>query len=201
MRHKGVQKEETRRKVTESVSRGFRKHGYAGIGIDKLAKDAGVTSGAFYAHFGSKNGAFEVALNLGLDEVIEAIPRFQHESGAAWVQAFVDYYLGQPHIKDLECGCAMASLTPEVVRSDAEFHAIYETKMVRIAGLIAQGLLEATDTQNARGRAWALLSLLTGGLNMVRAMNSPEAADELIEALKPTALAVAGPARAVTKQR
>ncbi len=43
MRHKGVNKEETRQKMLEAVGRGFRGHGYAGIGVDGLAKTAGVT--------------------------------------------------------------------------------------------------------------------------------------------------------------
>ena len=59
MRHKGVDKETTRRKVTEAAGRKFRKHGYAGVGIDALAKAAGVTSGAIYGHFGSKVKALD----------------------------------------------------------------------------------------------------------------------------------------------
>ena len=47
MRHKGVGKEETLRKMLDSTGRGFRKHGYAGIGVDGLAKAAGVTSRAY----------------------------------------------------------------------------------------------------------------------------------------------------------
>ena len=78
MRYSADQKEKTRQKMLEAAGRGFRKYGYAGIGVDGLAKAAGVTSGAFYSHFGSKDGAFEVALIAGLDEVIEGIPKFQN---------------------------------------------------------------------------------------------------------------------------
>ena len=67
MRHKGVNKEETHQRMLEAVGCGFRDRGYAGIGVDGLAKTAGVTSGAFYAHFGSKGEAFDVALAAGLD--------------------------------------------------------------------------------------------------------------------------------------
>ena len=66
MRHKGIDKEETRKKIVMAASRGFRKHGYGGIGVDGLAKSAGVTSGAFYAHLGSKEGAFNTALEFGI---------------------------------------------------------------------------------------------------------------------------------------
>ena len=41
MRHKGIKKEETRRKVVEASSRGFRKHGYAGIGVEGWIDDEG----------------------------------------------------------------------------------------------------------------------------------------------------------------
>ncbi len=140
MRHKGVNKEETRKKIIAAVGRCFRKHGYAGIGVDGLAKNAGVTSGAFYSHLGSKDRAFMVALTAGLDEVIEGIPNFQREYGEDWVKEFVTYYLSKAHRSDLDCGCAMATLTPEVVRFGQEIQSIYEEKMTRIVDLVAQGL-------------------------------------------------------------
>ncbi|MES2820372.1 MAG: TetR/AcrR family transcriptional regulator [Pseudomonadota bacterium] len=197
MRHKGVDKDETRRKVSEAVSRGFRTHGYAGVGVDKLAQDAGVTSGAFYGNFGSKRGAFEVALMMGLDEVIEGVPRFQAEHGAAWVQAFVEYYLGEAHREDLACGCAMATLTPEVVRADDAARITFEEKMTVIVQRVACGL-DAADAEQAHARAWALLGVLTGGLTLARAMASPAMGDEVAAAIRTAALQAAGPARVVT---
>lgn len=198
MRHKGVNRDEMRQKVTEAVSRGFRKHGYAGIGVDALAKGAGVTSGAFYSHFGSKSGAFEVALTIGLDAVIESLPKFQSEYGADWLKVFVDYYLGKAHREDLECGCAMASLTPEVIRAGAEIHATFEKKMSVIVDLVARGL-DATDASSGRARAWAMLGVLIGGLNIARAMNSAVAVDELVEVMKAAAIHAAGATRATVE--
>jgi len=194
MRHKGVDKEQTRQKIHEAASQGFRKHGYAGIGVDGLAKAAGVTSGAFYSHFGSKNGAFEIALATGLDEVIEGIPVFQSEHGADWVKAFAEYYLGKPHRNNLESGCAMATLTPEVVRFDAKVHTVFEKKMMTIAGLVANGLAGNSDDER-HARAWAILSILIGGLNVVRAMKSPKVAEEIAESIKAAAIKAAGRTR------
>ena len=59
---KVTKKQETRKRIVSAASQGFRSHGYAGIGVDAIAKEAGVTSGALYAHMGSKDGAFEAAL-------------------------------------------------------------------------------------------------------------------------------------------
>ena len=194
MRYKADQKEETRRKMLEAAGRGFRSHGYSGIGVDGLAKAAGVTSGAFYAHFGSKDAAFDAALAAGLDEVIEGVPKFQSEHGADWVKAFAEYYLGKRHRSDLACGCAMATLTPEVVRSGPEVHAAFEKKMTLIADLVARGLAGASD-EDRHARAWAMLSVLIGGLTVARAMKSAKAADEVAEAVKAAAIKAAGRTR------
>lgn len=196
MRHKGIDKEQTRLKVIDAAGRGFRKHGYAGIGVDGLAKAAGVTSGAFYAHFGSKDAAFNVALAAGLDEVIDAVPKFQKMHGADWVKAFAEYYLGKSHRGDLECGCAMATLTPEVVRSGAGVHAAFEKKMSKIADLVVQGLADGTD-EELRARAWSMLGILIGGINIARAMKSTKASEEVANAIQAAAIKAAGCARAV----
>lgn len=191
MRHKGINKDEMRYRVTEAASRGFRRHGYAGVGVDALAKGAGVTSGAFYAHFGSKSGAFETVLGLGLDEVIAALPTYQEGFGADWLVAFVDYYLGAAHRADLECGCAMAALTPDVVRAAAPVHAAFEAKMNAIVDIAARGL-KAERGGDARARAWAMLGALIGGLNLARAVLNPAAAEEIAKATRAAALAAAG---------
>ena len=53
-------KQLVRRKMVDAAGRGFRKNGYGGLGVDGLAKEAGVTSGAFYGHFKSKDELVKV---------------------------------------------------------------------------------------------------------------------------------------------
>jgi len=200
MRYKAGQKEETRRRMLEAAGRGFRSYGYSGIGVDGLAKAGGVTSGAFYAHFGSKDAAFDAALSAGLDEVIEGVPKYQTEHGADWVKAFAEYYLGNPHRSDLACGCAMATLTPEVVRCGPKGHAAFESKMSLIADLVARGLAGTSD-EDRRARAWAMLGVLIGGITVARAMQSAKASDEVAEAVKAAAIKAAGPTRTTVPDR
>ncbi len=184
-------KQNTRKRIINAASQGFRSNGYAGIGVDGIAKEAGVTSGAFYAHLGSKDGAFEAALSLGLDEVIAAIPEFQLQHGKQWIVAFSDYYLGQAHRDNLSCGCAMTTLSPEVVRTKPELHAIYEEKMVEINRLITQGL-EGTSNEERLSRGWSVLGILIGGLTMARAVASNKTADQIAVSIKNAAVAAAG---------
>lgn len=184
-------KQETRKRIINAASKGFRSNGYAGIGVDGIAKEAGVTSGAFYAHLGSKDGAFEAALSVGLDEVIVAIPEFQLQHGKQWIKAFADYYLGQAHRNNLSCGCAMTTLSPEVVRTKPELHTIYEEKMIEIVELIAQGL-DGDSHEECLSKAWAVLGILIGGLTMARAVASIKTADKIATSITNTAINAAG---------
>ena len=181
---------ETRKRIINAASQCFRSKGYGGIGVDGIAKEAGVTSGAFYAHLGSKDGAFEAALSVGLDEVIAAIPEFQLKNGKQWVVAFSEYYLGQAHRDDLSCGCAMTTLSPEVVRAKPELHTIYEEKMLEIVELMAQGFDDESH-ESCLSKAWTVLSILIGGLTMARAVASSHTANQIATFITNAAISAA----------
>lgn len=184
--------EATRIKLLESSSRAFRREGYAGIGVDSIAKGAGVTSGAFYAHLRSKNDAFRAALVAGLEEVLIALPEYRKTHGNQWPAAFADYYLGRDHRLDLECGCAMTSLTPDVVRADPEVQSEYATLMGLIVNEIARNLPNDIQTHEQKTRAWAFLSTLIGGLTLARAVGTGPTADEIERSSKAAALSIIG---------
>lgn len=184
-------KEQTKEKILIAASQNFRSNGYSGIGVDGIAKAAGVTSGAFYSHFGSKDGAFDAALIAGLNEVIEGIPQFQSNFGKKWVEEFAEYYLSQKHQNDLACGCAMTTLSPEVVRATSETQATYEKMMSKIIDLAADGL-EGGSKEDKRSRAWAMLSILIGGLTMARAVKTKKTTNEIAQSIKASAINAAG---------
>jgi len=197
MRYSTEQKREMRAAMLSAMGRGLRKNGFAGSGVDDLARRAGVTSGAIYSQFGSKQAVFLAALEAGLDEVAAAIPDYQNRHGAGWVWAFAGHYLGRAHREDLEGGCVMAALTGDVVRAGEEAHRLMEDKMQHIAALAARGLKGGSEAERL-ARAWALISLLAGGLNLTRAMQRPEPVQALAESLIEAAVQAAGPARDVS---
>lgn len=184
--------ENTRAKLLESSRRAFRREGYAGIGVDSIAKDAGVTSGAFYAHLKSKNEAFRAALVMGLEEVLAALPEYREAHGREWPVAFADYYLGRDHRLDLECGCAMTSLTPDVVRADPDVQLEYAALMDRIVKEIATHLPKDGPAHEQEAKAWAFLSTLIGGLTLARAVGIGPTATEIERAARSSALGIIG---------
>lgn len=182
-------KEATRRRLIDAAGRSFRSSGFTGVGVDAIAKRAGATSGAFYAHLGSKDAAFLVALEAGLDEVLAAIPQYRREHGEKWVVAFADYYLGGAHRRDAECGCAMTALSPDVMRASDEVKELYETKMSEIATSVASGLTGKSQKERLDA-AWGYLQSLIGGLLLSRSVSNADQADTIAAAAKRAALSI-----------
>lgn len=180
MPHPVGKKEESRARILASAGRGFRRHGFGGLGIDGLAKAAGVTSGAFYAHFKSKTEAFRAAVGAGMAELADGVAGMKAEGGA-WVARFVDFYLTERRTCDLDESCALQSLTTEVARADPETRADYEAELRRTIDTLASGV------DGDRSRAIAMLAALSGGVSMARAVNDPKLADEIIAAVRSAA--------------
>lgn len=190
MRYKPGHREESRVRILSAMGRGFRKRGYEGIGVDGLAKEAGVTSGAFYGHFPSKEEAFKEAVIYGLKELHEGVEHLQAEYGSRWIEVFIDFYLGTKRTCDLAEACALQALTSEVARSNEAIRTNYQTELMKVIDAVAKGLTQVT-VEEQRHRAWALLSLLSGGVTIARALADEALADEAAEGLRGVALAIA----------
>jgi len=158
----------------------FRLHGFGGIGVEGLSRAAGVTTGAFYNHFGSKAAAFARVVRSGVDRLRAGVEHFRRGYGERWLSAFADYYLGADHRRDVAGGCALPSLSAEVAHADAATRAAYEAELLKTAQLIAEGL----PGQPGREAAWRLLALLAGGVMLSRAVSDPIVADEIARAVR-----------------
>ncbi len=193
-RYKVDQKEQTRDRIIAAAGRCFRKGGYTGIGVDGLAKEAGVTSGAFYGHFDSKRAAFSAAIASGLSEVSAAITGLQQQYGNKWWQAFATFYMNQKRTCDLAESCALQSLTPEIGRSDDELRTQFQTELLKIANL-ASGVKEPSGSkeQSAMDKTWVSLAMLTGGVTLARAVEDEKLAKEIAEAIQTAVIAMHKP--------
>lgn len=175
------QKRQTQQRILEAAGRGFRKGGFGGIGVDGLAKEAGVTSGAFYVHFGSKAAAFRAAVAQGMVDLRDGVRHFQVEYGEHWWAEFVRFYLGAKRRCDLAESCALQSLAPEVARSDASVRAAFEIELGEVAEIIAAGPASHNAPKDAAA-ALAALGMLAGTVTLARAVENPEMAERIVAA-------------------
>src|SRR5437868_9452158 len=108
------QKQATRRRIIEAAGRRLKRDGIDGSGVATLMADAGLTNGAFYAHFESKTDlvATVVAHELQVQSGnIEALA-----PGMAGVEQLVGDYLSPQHRDHPNLGCPSAALLDEISR-------------------------------------------------------------------------------------
>lgn len=175
--------ENARSKLLEAAGRGFRTGGYGGAGVDGLARQAGLTSGAFYAHFGSKAEAFRLSLIEGLEFLERAIEAIQQQHGPDWKDAFIELYLGPRMCVGLEEACALPTFSADVARSDDATRRAYEEVTLRMVAKLAAGLGDRPERSGTE-RAWALLATLSGSAAMARAIGSPETREQILESAR-----------------
>jgi AcrR family transcriptional regulator len=191
VRYSQGHKEKSRALIVDAAGRGFRKQGYGGIGVDGLAREAGVTHGAFYGHFRSKAEAFGAAVVAGLRDLRHGIETVREENGADWLAKFAAFYMGHKRTCDLADACTLPSLSAEIERADPEARAVYEVELRQVMEAVASGLPEGTEAER-QARAWVLLSLLTGGVTLARAVPSQMTGEQIAAAVQSAVLIVAG---------
>src|SRR3954462_3576082 len=94
-RYNQEHKEATRQRIIETAGCRFKKDGIDGSGIATLMADAGLTNGAFYAHFGSKDDL--IATVVGHQLARKAADFGELPEGRAGLEAFVHEYLSTRH--------------------------------------------------------------------------------------------------------
>ena len=138
-------KEATRRRIVEAAGRRFKRDGIDGSGIATLMADAGLTNGAFYAHFDSKDDLVATAV---ADQLREQRETYWQRPGAG-VEQLVREYLSIQHRDDPEHGCPSAALLDEIGRCPAPTKQAYTDGMLGIADEIA-ARLAPDDPESAR---------------------------------------------------
>jgi len=190
MRYSAEHKADTKRRILAAAGRGFRKEGFGSIGVDGLARGAGVTSGAFYGHFRSKVEAFRASLIGGLDEFRHGIEDFQNRSGQGWVEALADFYFTERVTCDLSEGCALPSLSGDVARGDAKTKGAFQKEYLGIVAALAKGLSGAS-AESREARALVMTALFAGGVTIARSVRDKATRDRIARVLRDAVVAAA----------
>lgn len=178
MRYGPGHKEEARRRIVEAAGRGFRRHGFGGVGVDGLAKEASVTSGAFYGHFKSKDAAFAAVIEVGIRKLRDSILAHRAEHGAGWLAVYARLYMTDRRTCDLAESCALQSLTPDVQRANPDIREAFAAEVGEVVRAVADGL-EGADEADRKRRAWAILAMLSGGVTLARGVSDPAAGEAI----------------------
>jgi TetR/AcrR family transcriptional regulator, transcriptional repressor for nem operon len=177
-------KQATRRRIIETAGRRLKRDGIDGSGIATLMADAGLTNGAFYAHFHSKEDLVANMLAEQLREQRESFSRMP-------VEQIVRAYLSIEHRDDAEDGCPSAALLDEIGRSADATKRVYTDGLLGVIDDIA-GRLAPDDPRSARVKTLSVFALMVGTIEVSRALADRQLADEVLEQGIQTALALLG---------
>ena len=178
-RYNKEHKEATRRRIIETAGRRFKQDGIDGSGIATLMADAGLTNGAFYAHFDSKDDL--VATVVGEEISRQAGDFAELPPGRAGLEAFVAWYLSRDHRERRESGCPSAALLDEIGRCDKVTKRAYTKGAKAILDEICVRMAP-DDPGSARGTALALYAMMVGTMQLARALFDRKLSDAVLEA-------------------
>lgn len=178
MRYDTEHKQATRQRILSTAGRRLKSDGIDGSGVATLMADAGLTNGAFYSHFESKD---DLVATVVADQL-----RVQRESlgalapGRAGIEQFLRWYLSVEHRDSREDGCPSAALLDEIDRSTDATKNAYTDGLLAMADDVA-ARLAPHDPPSARMTVLGVFAMVIGTLQLSRALTDPQVSDAVLE--------------------
>ena len=179
MRYEKGHKDTTHDRILDVAARQFRQDGIAGSGLAGIMSEAGLTNGAFYAHFSSKSEMVEKSLERATDKQWQ---QFEKEIASGRLLNIVRAYLSEQHRDHPESGCPSAALLPEISRQDPDTRHVYTESMKRLLNAVEKQLPDMPKGPTAREIAIGTVGLLIGTLQLARAVDDPSFSEDILAA-------------------
>jgi TetR/AcrR family transcriptional repressor of nem operon len=183
MRYGADHKEKTRERVLAETAKAIRQEGPHGISVGGVMARAGLTHGAFYAHFGSR----DALLAAGVDRMFqEGRARLTGEveagrTSAEALRRYINFYLSRDHRDADGWGCPVPVLSAEAPRLTDAVRERFARGVADLTGVIA-GLLTALGVEHPKENAASLLSEMVGALSLARAEPDRARSDAILKA-------------------
>lgn len=187
-RYEKGHKDETRRHILDVASTQFRESGIAAVGLAGIMSEAGLTNGAFYTHFASKEELVREVLNEALNRREER-HKTNLENGVA-LEVTIRDYLSTRHRDHAGAGCPTAALVAEIARHPKATREAFTGKMSDLIALMAEQIRQGSAEERRR-KAIAIYAIMVGALQLSRAVNDRRLSDEILENAVEAAVAIA----------
>jgi TetR/AcrR family transcriptional repressor of nem operon len=159
-------------RIVKEASRLFRERGFDNVTVGEVMKAAGLTHGAFYAHFDSKQDLQKAAIAYG--QGVSAGIAKGYAATKKGQRSYADRYLSPRHRDNPGNGCTMAALGQEVARSTPELKAVFE-----------RGLEEYLSAKSGDRKVAIFQSAaMIGALVLARAVRDPRLSDEVLKVVR-----------------
>lgn len=169
-------------RIVSVAARAIRRSGYDGTGVADIMKEAGLTHGAFYAHFPSREAMLAEAAERACAEAAETVAGFVATAPAEKALAsMIRAYLSPEHLRNVESGCPFPALGSETPRQAPEVRRATTRYLKAMVDLVAR---QSPDwgQAGAHERALFTVAAMMGTLLLARAVDEPTLSNSLLEA-------------------
>ncbi|ESZ27195.1 TetR/AcrR family transcriptional regulator [Mesorhizobium sp. L2C084A000] len=181
MRVSRTQAAENRETVINVASRLFRERGFDGIGLKDLMKGAGLTQGAFYKQFESKDDLAALASRRAMESATHKWSAATAAHPGNPLYGVISFYLSMDHREEKMDGCPVVALGSDAARQGAEVKASFEdgikAYLEMLGGWVGEG-----DSEKTGKKAMAVLSTMVGAVVLSRVVNDPDLARAFLDA-------------------
>ncbi len=176
---------ENRDALLRTAGRLFRQYGFDGVGVAQIAKEAGLTHGALYAHFSSKDELAAAALAYACAGNLADTRAWIGDRSLSFEELASGYASAEMRDR-LETGCPMVASISEVGRKDASISASFTRGFEDLVAMFEASLGSSIPESRRRSLALASAAAEIGALAVSRAVKKTDAAmaDELLKAVQ-----------------
>ena len=177
MGYSQAQKAESRQRVLDTAARQIREHGLEALGVADCMRSAGLTHGAFYGHFPSRDALIVAALEHALTHGEKRVMARAAGQSRTRFQAIADAYLHHAHAENPGTGCALCSLAGDTAHSTVDVKALYTTHLRRLADQLTQAAGSDSETVGL-----GVVATIVGAITLARAVDDRELAQSILAA-------------------
>ena len=175
-------KEASHERIVSAAARAIRRDGYDGTGVADIMKEAGLTHGAFYAHFASREAMLaEAAARACADSAAIAAQAVASVPPEQALTFMLHAYLSRENLEQVERGCPLAALGSETARQTPEVRRANTRYLKEMVDLVAR---QSPDWGQpaVHERALVTVATMVGTLLLARVADEPALSDSLREA-------------------
>jgi len=180
MRVSRQQAEENRQTVIDVASRLFREHGFDGIGLKDLMAGAGLTQGAFYKQFESKDDLAAQASRRALESASGRWSAAAQANPRNPLAAVIAFYLSMGHRAERMDGCPVVALGSDAARQGPDVKASFEAGIRAYLEMLGGWIGEEEGEPGSK--AMAILSTMVGAVVLSRAVNDEQMSKRFLQA-------------------
>jgi len=189
VRYEKGRRERTHKHIIDVASRRFRADGVAAAGLAGVMQEAGLTNGAFYVHFESKDDLVRESMIASLDERRDRVA--EAFSDGAGLEEIIRDYLSPKHRDTPSRGCPSSALIGEISRQPRKTRTAYTERLVEFVQLIADPIPNGKASE-CRQKAMGIFSVMIGALQLSRAVSDKALSDQILLDGIETALQILG---------